>query len=226
MPSGSSQRFSSSCDSSRSLSRMLRRAVQAHEAGDLAKADRLYAAALQHEPDNFDALHGLGKLSCDWRRFDAALALIQRALTIDPGRADGFSSLGLVFYYLRRLNDALTSFTELLRLAPDNAELLNQRGGALLELGRCCDEALAMDSRIDELKGVETRIKTETEQKSETEDARLKSLITIYENMKPRDAAKIFNGLEDSVLVEVAAKINPRTMAEILAQMQAVSPSV
>ena len=78
-----------------------------------------------------------------------------------------------------------------------------------------------IDSRIDELKGVESRIKTETEQKSETQDARLKSLITIYENMKPRDAAKIFNGLEDSVLVEVAAKINPRTMAEILAQMQA-----
>jgi flagellar motility protein MotE (MotC chaperone) len=78
-----------------------------------------------------------------------------------------------------------------------------------------------MDSRIDELKGVESRIKTETEQKSQTEDARLKSLITIYENMKPRDAAKIFNGLEDNVLVEVAAKINPRTMAEILALMQA-----
>ncbi|MGA7430443.1 MAG: tetratricopeptide repeat protein [Xanthobacteraceae bacterium] len=142
MPSGSSQRFSSSHDSSRNLSRMLRRAVQAHEAGDLAKADRLYAALLQHEPDNFDALHGLGKLYCDCRRFDAALALIQRALTIDPGRADGFSSLGLTFYYLRRLNDALTSFDEGLRLAPGNAELLNQRGVALLELGRS-DEALA-----------------------------------------------------------------------------------
>ena len=121
---------------------MLRRAVQAHEAGDLAKADRLYAAVLQHEPDNFDALHGLGKLYCDCQRFDAALALIQRALTIDPGRADGFSSLGLTFYYLRRLNDALASFNEGLRLAPDNAELLNQRGVALLELGRA-EEALA-----------------------------------------------------------------------------------
>jgi flagellar motility protein MotE (MotC chaperone) len=41
------------------------------------------------------------------------------------------------------------------------------------------------------------------------------------ENMKPRDAAKIFNGLDDGVLVEVASKINPRTMSEILAQMQA-----
>jgi flagellar motility protein MotE (MotC chaperone) len=77
-----------------------------------------------------------------------------------------------------------------------------------------------IDSHITELKDVETRIKTETEQKNEAEDARLKGLITIYENMKPRDAAKIFNGLDDTVLVAVAAKINPRTMAEILAQMQ------
>jgi tetratricopeptide (TPR) repeat protein len=138
MASGSSQHFSSS----RNLSRMLRRALQAHEAGDAAKASRLYAEALQYEPDNFDALHGLGKLHCDCRRFDTALTLIQRALTNDPSRADGFSSLGLTFYYLRRLNDALTSFNEGLRLEPDNAELLNQRGVALLELGRS-HEALA-----------------------------------------------------------------------------------
>ena len=58
-------------------------------------------------------------------------------------------------------------------------------------------------------------------QKNEAENVRLKSLITMYENMKPRDAAKIFNGLDDGVLVEVASKINPRTMSEILAQMQA-----
>jgi flagellar motility protein MotE (MotC chaperone) len=77
-----------------------------------------------------------------------------------------------------------------------------------------------IDSHITELKDVETRIKTETEQKNEAEDARLKGLITIYENMKPRDAAKIFNGLDDTVLVAVAAKINPRAMADILAQMQ------
>jgi len=78
-----------------------------------------------------------------------------------------------------------------------------------------------MDSRLSELKDVEARIKTETQQKSEAADARLKGLITMYENMKPRDAAKIFNGLDDGVLLDVASKINPRTMAEILAQMQA-----
>ncbi len=78
-----------------------------------------------------------------------------------------------------------------------------------------------MDSQLTEIKDTEARIKTETAQKNAVEDARLKGLITMYENMKPRDAAKIFNGLDDNVLVEVASKINPRTMSEILAQMQA-----
>jgi flagellar motility protein MotE (MotC chaperone) len=77
-----------------------------------------------------------------------------------------------------------------------------------------------IDTHLNELKDIETQIKTETQQNNEAEAARLKALITMYENMKPRDAAKIFNGLEDSVLVEVAAKINPRTMADIMAQMQ------
>jgi flagellar motility protein MotE (MotC chaperone) len=78
-----------------------------------------------------------------------------------------------------------------------------------------------MDSQLTEIKDTEARIKTETQQKNEAESARLKGLITMYENMKPRDAAKIFNGLDDGVLVDVASKINPRTMAEILALMQA-----
>jgi flagellar motility protein MotE (MotC chaperone) len=80
-----------------------------------------------------------------------------------------------------------------------------------------------MDARLTELKDVEARIKTETQQKDDVEAARLKGLITMYENMKPRDAAKIFNGLDDAVLLEVAAAIKPQTMAEIMAQM---SPDV
>jgi len=78
-----------------------------------------------------------------------------------------------------------------------------------------------MDAKLAELKEVEGRIKVETQQKDDAEAARLKGLITMYESMKPRDAAKIFDGLDSGVLLEVASKINPRTMAEILAQMSA-----
>ena len=41
----------------------------------------------------------------------------------------------------------------------------------------------------------------------------------MYENMKSKDAARIFERLDMRILVEVATKINPRKMSEILAQM-------
>src|SRR6185312_11972115 len=72
-----------------------------------------------------------------------------------------------------------------------------------------------IDAHLAEVKEVESRIKVETEQKDEAEAARFKGLITLYENMKPRDAAKIFNRLDMEVLIKVAAQINPRTMADI-----------
>jgi flagellar motility protein MotE (MotC chaperone) len=80
-----------------------------------------------------------------------------------------------------------------------------------------------MDARLSELKDVEARIKVETEQKNDAEAAKLKGLVTMYESMKPRDAAKIFDRLDINVLITVSSLINPRQMAEILAQM---SPDV
>jgi tetratricopeptide (TPR) repeat protein len=118
------------------LSRMLRRALHAHEQGELDKAERLYTAVLHSHPGHFDALHGLGLVNYRRRRLDAALALIQAALQADFDRADGFASLGLVFHALKQFERALKSYDEGLRLAPGDTELLNRRGVALLELGR------------------------------------------------------------------------------------------
>jgi flagellar motility protein MotE (MotC chaperone) len=41
----------------------------------------------------------------------------------------------------------------------------------------------------------------------------------MYESMKPRDAAKIFDRLEVNVLLQVASMMSPRSMSEILALM-------
>ena len=117
-------------------SRLLRRALRAHESGELAKAERLYNAVLQHHAENFDALHGLGQLHCGRGRLDTALVLTQAALRGDASRADGFASLGLVFHLLGRFTEALISYDAGLALDPDNGELLNRRGVALLELSR------------------------------------------------------------------------------------------
>jgi flagellar motility protein MotE (MotC chaperone) len=76
-----------------------------------------------------------------------------------------------------------------------------------------------MEGQLTELKATEARITVATEQKDEAQAARFKGLVTMYENMKPRDAAKIFDRLDIGVLLDVASKIEPRKMADILAQM-------
>ncbi len=76
-----------------------------------------------------------------------------------------------------------------------------------------------IEARLAELKQVEARIGVETQQKNQAEASRFKALVTMYENMKARDAAKIFDGLDMPVLLQVASQINPRAMADIMAQM-------
>lgn len=76
-----------------------------------------------------------------------------------------------------------------------------------------------VEARLGELKEVEAHIAAASEKKDEAETIRLKSLVAMYENMKPRDAAKIFDRLELGVLIDVASQIKPRAMADILAQM-------
>jgi flagellar motility protein MotE (MotC chaperone) len=41
----------------------------------------------------------------------------------------------------------------------------------------------------------------------------------MYENMKAKDAARIFDRLDLKILVDVTNQINPRRMADILAAM-------
>jgi flagellar motility protein MotE (MotC chaperone) len=67
--------------------------------------------------------------------------------------------------------------------------------------------------------GRKSRITTATEQKNEAEAARFKGIVTMYESMKPKDAAKVFDRLEMSVLFEIASQIAPRKMSDILGLM-------
>ena len=77
-----------------------------------------------------------------------------------------------------------------------------------------------IESRVEEMKAVESRMSTSSEQKAEADSARFKSIVTMYEAMKPKDAARVFDRLEMPVLIEIASKIAPRKMSDILGLMQ------
>lgn len=76
-----------------------------------------------------------------------------------------------------------------------------------------------LEIRMGELKELETRVQAASQRKDDSEALKFKSLVTMYENMRAKDAAKIFDRLELPVLLDVASQINPRRMSDILAQM-------
>ena len=78
-----------------------------------------------------------------------------------------------------------------------------------------------LETKTEELKSLEQRVGAAGERKAEADAARLKGLVTMYEGMKPKDAARIFDRLDMSVLFELASQIKPPKMADILAQMSA-----
>lgn len=78
---------------------------------------------------------------------------------------------------------------------------------------------MRLEARVAELKTMEARVTAAVQAKEDSDSIRFKGLVAMYENMKPKDAAKIFDRLDLAILVQVTGLINPRKMSDILGQM-------
>lgn len=118
--------------------------------------------------------------------------------------------------------------------APQNrieAELMNdmarQRGKTAdksdLEMRERLLEAAEkrVDGKIAELRALEARLKELTGLQEEQANRQFASLVKVYETMKPRDAARIFEKLDLNVQLAVAHRMKESRMAAILAEMNA-----
>lgn len=76
-----------------------------------------------------------------------------------------------------------------------------------------------IEERSAELKALEEKISKLVDDNKTAEQQQFVSLVAMYENMKPKDAAAIFNQLDMPVLLGLASAMNPRKMSPILARM-------
>jgi len=80
-----------------------------------------------------------------------------------------------------------------------------------------------VEDRIGTLKGEEAKAPGQPFGSDEDTAKQMKTLVTIYENMKPKDAARVFDKLDLKVLVAMINHMNPRKLSEIVSAM---SPDV
>ncbi|OKH89034.1 MotE family protein [Thalassospira sp. TSL5-1] len=76
-----------------------------------------------------------------------------------------------------------------------------------------------IDSKISEMKRLQDSISQLVEKKDKKDEDRIKKLITVYEKMKPKDAARIWNELDMNILLQVAQGMREANTAAVLAEM-------
>jgi len=120
--------------------------------------------------------------------------------------------------------------TDLLEMTDEEIVLLqslSQRREELEQRAREIDDREVLlkaaeqriDQKIVELEQLQASIEGLLVKHDEQSEAQMQSLVKIYESMKPKDAARIFEGLDMEVLLEVVERMKERKTAPILAQM-------
>ena len=111
---------------------------------------------------------------------------------------------------------------QVLRSLADRRETLDARESELdtRELTISAAE-VRLNDQIDELRRLETSIQGLLTNLDEQNEEQLSSLVRVYEAMKPQDAARIFDTLDDQLMLSLADRMRPANMAAILADMDA-----
>jgi len=78
-----------------------------------------------------------------------------------------------------------------------------------------------IDAKIAALKQLQVQINQMMGQRDAAQEKQIASLVKTYSAMKPKDAARIFNGLDDNVLLQVAQEMKSDALAPVLAAMNA-----
>ena len=109
----------------------------------------------------------------------------------------------------------------------DLLQALRERSLKLDERERDMDQRAAvlkaaekrLEEKVADLDAVKLELQQMMARNNEQEDGRLRSLVKIYESMKPKEAAQIFDKLEINVLLGVVERMKENKVAPILASM-------
>lgn len=78
---------------------------------------------------------------------------------------------------------------------------------------------MRIDGKIKKMEVMQGELNKLLEQNQVKEDSEMRSLVKIYESMKPKEAARIFNELDMDILLEVIDRMSERKAASVLANM-------
>ncbi len=105
--------------------------------GDIIEAEGWLRKTIDAHPNHHPAMNYLSYTWADRNiNLEESLALVQKALLLDPGNPAYLDTLGWIYFRMGRFDEALAEIDRALDAEPDEPEILLHRGDILERLGR------------------------------------------------------------------------------------------
>jgi flagellar motility protein MotE (MotC chaperone) len=122
------------------------------------------------------------------------------------------------------------TLAEMAGLSAAEVQVLQALSARRAALDRRADEVETQDAlvlaaeqrlseRLAELRQLETTVNDLLGRLDESQEQRMASLVDVYQRMRAKDAAAVFDGLDDAVLVQVASRMRQANLAEVMGRM-------
>lgn len=122
---------------SRNTALLIQLSMVQEKLGKPVDAEATLRAILERDPDNQVALNNLGYYLVErGERLDEALALIQRAVNIDPTNGAYLDSLGWAYFQKGRIEEAQTYLEQALRFEPRDSTIHEHLGDVFMKKGQ------------------------------------------------------------------------------------------
>ena len=131
-----------------SVEDLFKSGLDCHQKGQLSEAKVFYDKCLQLNAEHADSLHLLGVIATQTGRYDVAIQLISKAISIDPFVAVYHSNLGGALRGVGKLEDAWIAYEKAIKLNPELADAQFNLAVTASELGRWSDALLAYDQAL------------------------------------------------------------------------------
>lgn len=127
---------------------LLQYALNLHQSGDVASANRIYRKLIKLNPKHAFLLYLSGTAEIQQGNRQEGIRLLDKSIQISPDNPVAYFNRGTALFEVNRLQDALNSFERAVQLKPDYAEAYYSRGNLLAELNRLDEAVKSLETAI------------------------------------------------------------------------------
>ncbi|MES2802994.1 MAG: hypothetical protein V4654_10920 [Bdellovibrionota bacterium] len=168
--------------------------------------------------ENFDKIEstlqkieiGLGVAQAETTPPVATTAPAAAAPTVAAGAVPSVATSGTIRTEVEDDSDYIYKLTERKRVLDAREEELNKKAAEIEA------QKVVIEKKLTELEEYRTKISAMLQDRIKSDDGKVETLVQVYTNMKPSQAAKIFETMDEELVIDILSRMKKKSAAEIL----------